>query len=193
MRNLNSTLIRSDETRAERYRGLRGFVIHAIPAVRECSYGVVRAMRSREVCGPVSRHWPYPGVCWWCHERVENRRARKWHTRCLRYFFAARGITAQLAPWGELCANGCGALGKQLDHHVAIGVAGRTSERELLRAFLPENLRWLCHACHAQKTGQDRREMNRLDGKPTREERIELSIEERVNHPGQLPGLVGFR
>lgn len=51
----------------------------------------------------------------------------------------------------------------ELDHRDALSVAwASNSERRLLRALTVENLQWLCHSCHAEKTADDRRRMNNL-------------------------------
>ena len=56
----------------------------------------------------------------------------------------------------------------ELDHRDALSVAWASgSQRRLIRALTLPNLRWLCHQCHATKTGQDRRRMrNLLEGRP---------------------------
>ena len=56
----------------------------------------------------------------------------------------------------------------ELDHHDALSVAWASgSERRLMRTLTLSNLRWLCHQCHATKTGQDRRRMkNLLEDRP---------------------------
>ena len=43
------------------------------------------------------------------------------------------------------------------DHRLAIEVARTLGPAAMLRAFTPDNLRWLCRSCHRRKTGQDRR------------------------------------
>ena len=59
----------------------------------------------------------------------------------------------------------CGAWGIELDHTLALKVAARQGIRQYVRALLPDNLRWLCHACHATKTREDRVKMSLLDGR----------------------------
>lgn len=56
----------------------------------------------------------------------------------------------------------------ELDHQDALSVAWASGdERRLLRALCLANLQWLCHFCHAAKTGDDRRRMNNLlNGRP---------------------------
>ena len=45
----------------------------------------------------------------------------------------------------------------EMDHRLAIEVARALGPAAMLRAFTPDNLRWLCRGCHRRKTGQDRR------------------------------------
>ena len=58
----------------------------------------------------------------------------------------------------------CGEIGTELDHTLALGVAQRISLKAYIAALMPENLRWLCHDCHAAKTRFDRAWMRLLDG-----------------------------
>ena len=71
------------------------------------------------------------------------------------------------SQYSELMEQARIALQFELDHQDALSVAWASgSERRLIRALTLANLRWLCHPCHAKKTGQDRRRMrNLLDGR----------------------------
>ena len=51
----------------------------------------------------------------------------------------------------------CGDPSDEMDHRLAIEVARALGPAAMLRAFTPENLRWLCRSCHRRKTRQDRR------------------------------------
>ena len=51
----------------------------------------------------------------------------------------------------------CGNPPDEMDHRLAIEVAHALGPAAMLRAFTPDNLRWLCRDCHRRKTGQDRR------------------------------------
>ena len=53
----------------------------------------------------------------------------------------------------------------EIDHKVALALAHEHREigdRQWWRAWMPINLRVLCHDCHAKKSGEERREINRL-------------------------------
>ena len=43
-----------------------------------------------------------------------------------------------------------------MDHRLAIEVARTLGPAAMLRAFTPDNLRWLCRDCHRRKIRQDR-------------------------------------
>ena len=62
----------------------------------------------------------------------------------------------------------CGQPGQEIDHHVALSVAHATgSTRTILRAYMLDNLTFLCKNCHAAKSGLDRRTVNNLrQGRP---------------------------
>ena len=51
----------------------------------------------------------------------------------------------------------CGDPSDEMDHRLAIKVARALGPAAMLRAFTPENLRWLCRGCHKRKARQDRR------------------------------------
>ena len=96
---------------------------------------------------------PVNGVCRWCYERTDSPRTR-WHRYCLNFYWVASG-----QPPNEiqhtLCEI-CGNMAEELDHRLSIEVARGLGRAALLRAFVPGNLRWLCHECHRRKTRQDR-------------------------------------
>ena len=50
----------------------------------------------------------------------------------------------------------CGERADEIDHRLAIEVARALGPAATLRAFTPDNLRWLCRSCHRRKTRQDR-------------------------------------
>ena len=55
-----------------------------------------------------------------------------------------------------LCEK-CGDPSDEMDHRLAINVARALGPATMLRAFTPDNLRWLCRSCHRRKTRHDRR------------------------------------
>ena len=44
----------------------------------------------------------------------------------------------------------------EIEHELAISVAVKLGPAGVMRAFMPDNLRWLCHSCHSDKTQRDR-------------------------------------
>ena len=54
-----------------------------------------------------------------------------------------------------------------MDHKLAVSVAKARyhkmgDRKSLLRAYMLENQKLLCHSCHVSKTGQDIRRLNNL-------------------------------
>ena len=49
----------------------------------------------------------------------------------------------------------CAGPSAELDHRLAINVARAMGPAALRRAFVQENLRWLCRECHLRKTRFD--------------------------------------
>ena len=58
-------------------------------------------------------------------------------------------------PLATLCEI-CGEPSDEI-HRLAINVARALGPAAILRAFTPDNLRWLCRSCHRRKTRQDRK------------------------------------
>ena len=111
----------------------------------------------RDAIGPL---WHRPGgygQCLWCELPTEPR--RRWHPECANQYTAARGQTRNL--YGDLLEPGpcesCGAPGREIDHRLALSIGRALGYRWHVRAHLLSNLRWLCTACHAEKTTEDRR------------------------------------
>ena len=122
--------------------------------------------------------------CRWCKRPVDEKRRRVWHEACWPAYWAATGNQSRLVaammdsqqrdpgaspPTCELCGQpNDRARRLELDHRDALSVAWASGDqRRLLRALTLANLRWLCHECHAAKTGDDRRRMsNLLNGRP---------------------------
>ena len=167
-----------------RRRGLKGLLIHLRPRL-EKALAQGRELRGKRNFLPASYGWKlHKGLCRWCQEPVDSNR-RRWHWTRILYYNAATGaghvgarrpdavpnhwgITPNeyiLPPEEQWECHLCGKPSRELDHKVAIGVAAREGIRAVLRAFLPDNLQWLCHDCHVAKTREDRFKMSSLEGR----------------------------
>ena len=154
----------------EQYRSLRGIVRHITNTDKPAKgRSAVKAMGSSY---GQKRPW---GTCKWCG--METAPRRMWHDKCAEQYFAAQGnpngggaIRGNLVelPDGNR-RQACAACGKagyasmELDHIMAIGIARRLGLYFYRRAFLPENLWWICGPCHKVKTAFDRAFMRSLD------------------------------
>ena len=153
------------QRRIEGMRQRRGLLIHyrALPeTIKRGPYrrGLITTFR------PLKRK---TGRCRWCNRETKGR-AFAWHPYCVDAYRCALGLTRGtdgrwLVPKAD-CP--CGQPGEELDHTVALSVAWATKEpRTILRAYMMTNLAWLCHQCHATKTGEDRRRANNIGmGRP---------------------------
>ena len=97
---------------------------------------------------------PVNGICRWCYERTANIK-RRWHPYCLNAYRVTSGQHPEEIQH-TLCEM-CGDPSDEMDHRLAIEVARALGPAAMLRAFTPDNLRWLCRSCHRRKTRQDRR------------------------------------
>ena len=97
---------------------------------------------------------PVNGVCHWCYEKTARPQTR-WHLYCLNAYRVASGQHPDEIQH-TLCEI-CGNPSDEMDHRLAIEVARALGPAAMLRAFTPDNLRWLCRGCHRRKTGQNRR------------------------------------
>ena len=119
----------------------------------------------RELAHPLASGREPRGACLWCRESTSSRRT--WHDTCLVTYLIARGRTVDMngRPFVPLtpCEN-CGAEGdREIDHRLALSVARSTRDPiTIARAWSIGNLRWLCHKCHAMKTGRDRRALTAI-------------------------------
>ena len=160
----------------ERYRALRGLFIHV---VRRPMRGLPGGVICRNPAQGAADRQPEKGRCSWCRLPVKVKGRDRWHPDCVAYYALANG--SHHWGWADLVSMRfprtdevirslnrcpCGADGHELDHTLAIGVAqalaGPLDRRVYALAFTLENLRWLCHDCHSQKSGMDRRWMNDL-------------------------------
>lgn len=100
------------------------------------------------------------GICPWCNE-PSDAQEQGWHYECQRYYYAARGAThfekdnkrTPLVPQTP-CAK-CKRAAQQIDHVVSLSTARRIGGAQMLRAWTPRNLQWLCNTCHAGKTARE--------------------------------------
>ena len=130
-----------------RQRQLRGLVLH---------HRRHPADHSRRLVNRTTR-WKEPpanGICRWCYERTAHIKTR-WHPYCLNAYRVASGQHPDEIQH-TLCEI-CGDPSDEMDHRLAINVARALGPATMLRAFTPDNLRWLCRNCHRRKTRQDRR------------------------------------
>jgi len=97
---------------------------------------------------------PQNGQCRWCYEPTAHIRTR-WHLYCLNAYRVASGQHPEEIQH-TLCEM-CGEPSDEMDHRLAINVARALGPAAMLRAFTPDNLRWLCRSCHRRKTRQDRK------------------------------------
>ena len=130
-----------------RQRQLRGLVLH---------HRRHPAEHPRRLVNRTAR-WDEPpqnGICRWCYEPTASIKTR-WHPYCLNAYRVASGQhPEEIQP--TLCEI-CGEPSDEMDHRLAINVARALGPAAMLRAFTPDNLRWLCRSCHRRKTRQDRR------------------------------------
>lgn len=129
-----------------RQRQLRGLVLH---------HRRHPATHPRRLVNQTAR-WgepPQNGICHWCYERTAHIRTR-WHRYCLNAYRVASGQHPEEIQH-TLCEM-CGDSSDEIDHRLAINVARALGPTAMLRAFTPDNLRWLCRSCHRRKTRQDR-------------------------------------
>ena len=171
----------------ERYRGLRGFARHVLPFIRAGRAAYWPRTATPTLMAPFKGR---RGVCLWCDDPTASAR-HSWHPSCVLYYAVASGKRMTMGGKWVAPPAACGLCGRtqqdcddennrgrevdwaggldykalrlELDHRVAIGIAARTGPREHARAFLPDNLWWLCSDCHLSKTTDDRAQMARLD------------------------------
>ena len=116
-------------------------------------------------------------VCTWCQRPTDEPRRRYWHSECAVWHGASRcSINPHTAkklrnipysPTREVyeeyfsdydpsCVQ-CGSTKlPEIEHELAISVAVALGPDAIIRAFMPDNLRWMCHDCHVEKTRRDR-------------------------------------
>lgn len=149
----------TSEERKARYRGLRGVVRHLLPKARQVGF---RSL-GRSPVGPADQLRRNLGIlpkgrCLWCGLPLDVGQGRRmWHDSCVVWHAITRGVrrslTGQWVVKKTRCP--CGRRGKELDHRTPVMLAAHRGPREYARAFLPENLQWLCEECHRLKTKED--------------------------------------
>ena len=129
---------------SRRYWGLRGLVHHVLWRTGRDG----RAPAAGIAYTPTGKAW---GRCTWCGLPTKSK-GRKWHHSCVEYYRLAAGQHSNVQKLyqerPERCRCGAGRP-TEIDHILAIGVAQRLGRRAYVRAFLPENLHWICRDCHA--------------------------------------------
>ena len=128
-----------------RRRRLRGLVTHhRRHPTRHARRLVLRTARWNDQ--------PRRGVCRWCGDPTATIDLT-WHLYCL----DAYRVASRQKPNGiqvTMCEI-CSGAPDEIDHRLAINVARALGPAALRRAFVQENLRWLCHECHRRKTRLD--------------------------------------
>lgn len=114
----------------------------------------------RSLVSPATNWRKIKDNCPWCNE-PSNEPGSGWHLQCLRYYHAARGAThyewdgkpKPLVPRTP-CAE-CGNVAQKIDHIIPLVTARSSGGTEMLKAWTPQNLQWLCASCHGSKTWTD--------------------------------------
>ena len=179
-------------TTLERYRALRGTIIHVIPRLEQ-----LKPIHCGRRAAPHLSQGVM-GICTWCNEPCYW--PNRWHYYCrLWYWMLGDGPEWNWRPpklkkvlnWANLVpktsCNACGANKTKLtlDHIIPITYAARLTKRDYIRSFMPHNLQWLCVTCHGYKTNQDNIKLKQLKkdlGVPVMPPRWG------VNAPIQFPG-----
>ena len=161
--------------RLVRRRQLRGLLIHGRPAVARrlsrAGQGYARALLGELAPAPRSR-------CQWCLE--EDVSFRTMHPGCRRAFNAAQA-RGEIPAGPCIC---CGGAGEEVDHQVSLALAwARGDVKGILRAYLLDNLQWLCHGCHCSKTRRDKWLMNH---RRRRQQLFPLVVQDQCNECGRL-------
>ena len=94
------------------------------------------------------------GICRWCGDRTATIDLT-WHRYCLDAYRVASG--QKPTELQRTMCETCAGPSDEIDHWLAINVARALGPEALRRAFVQENLRWLCRDCHLRKTRFDRR------------------------------------
>ena len=124
-------------------------------------------------------------ICQWCNESLDDEPRRRYrHSECMIWRDAAESrvdpyqafkrrpppYNGTREEWDEyyrdakgrsVCVD-CGKTpgrmdrGLEIDHELPISVAAELGPEAVMRCFTPDNVRYLCHDCHVEKTKRDR-------------------------------------
>lgn len=129
-----------------RRRRLRGLAIHHRRHLsKHARRLILRTARWKE---PAVR-----GICRWCGDPAATIDLT-WHRYCLDAYYVASG--QRPSELQRTMCEICAGPSDELDRRLAINVARALGPEALRRAFVQENLRWLCRECHLRKTRFDR-------------------------------------
>ena len=130
----------------EKSRGLRGLLIH---------------YRERPATGRrlIKSHLPKErGRCNWCRQAVDEKGKVLWHSSCAQWAEVAFGgyPYAYMRATRDYHCEQCGGADQiEYDHTLSIAVARELGGNAVIRAFCLDNVRYLCHSCHLDKTKRD--------------------------------------
>ena len=112
----------------------------------------------RALVSPATNWRKTDETCPWCNQ-PNDRSSSGWHEHCLRYYNAARGAThyqwdGKATPLiGRTPCAECGGEAQKIDHVVPLATAQRTGSAEMLKAWTPHNLQWVCISCYNSRKG----------------------------------------
>ena len=112
----------------------------------------------RALVSPAANWRKTDGACPWCNQ-PSNESDSGWHQHCLRYYNAARGATyyqwdGKAAPLvGRTLCEECGGPAQIIGHIVSPETARSADGPEMLKAWTPQNLQWLCASCYNSRKG----------------------------------------
>ena len=173
-----------------RRRGMRGLVrrVNAGASVQNrrlyLPYRFGQRYRFCTWCGepvdePRRRYWHSECVIWDAASKCTLTPYGAFKRRLPPYSASGHMWEEYYADWSSYCACAvCGKVGfdrerrrydggrrrLEVDHELAISVAVELGPRAIMRAFMPDNLRYLCHDCHVRKTTVDRAVLKILRG-----------------------------
>ena len=147
-----------------RYRQLRGIAIHCMPRLR-LGIPAGRQMCSNTWIKAIKRE---KGRCRWCRLPVEDTKKRYWDRDCETMFRLALGHVLRPKAGYQCCDCGHAFGVLEIEHDLSFTVARQMARyyhapKMFVAAFMPDNLRYRCHACHRIKTNSDILEAHRIE------------------------------